>query len=288
MKITSSAALVTFVVATGSLACSASSSSDRTVSTTSALSALRNPTGTFSKATGREAFASYDSKRSEGNRFSGSSATSTGGGSTTAQSLRFLDTAEQLESRCSEGEACACPGGGSVRATHEATADGDEVQMSFDACVFEDGGAFDGQAMVLMSKKPLVDYTPKSAASGDAFDGPYQAMLVAAKGVATHDGAETPLELALLVQAGYAYVSVTVPDGNVVVGVTDDGKAIVKAKDATWTCSTSASSYSCESDSGETIEIDGSEDLGGEADEGATASAGAEEQVLPPEEDEGF
>lgn len=317
MKTALTALALTVSLGAATMACSSSSSSER-VDTQSALASLRSPTGTFSSQNGKAAFAGYSSKRADSSKVS----TGSGGGSGTsrAQGLRILNQAAAGEAACTDGQACACEKSGSMTYTHESSADGDLLRIAFDACVSEDGEGFDGEAVLLASKKPLLGVKEGSKTSspastegdadqpsaGDAADDGLSeaqpeteagddfalpegvvSLMLAAKGTAIHSGGKTPLELAMVTEAGYVYLSVTVPDGNVVIGLAKDGSAVVKPKDQTWTCSPAGQSYTCQSGDGEKLEIDASEDA---ADDGASAgegsSDGSEDPALPSEEEE--
>jgi hypothetical protein len=80
-------------------------------------------------------------------------------------------------------------------------------------------------------------------------------------------GKQLPLEFALLTEAQYAFLAVSVPDGKIVIGVSDDGRAIVKSKEGTWNCHSSSKGWSCTSDKGKSMDV--TEDI---ASEGASAS----------------
>lgn len=268
---TTTAFVAILALATSAVACSSSSGSRDEVDTSTALSSLRTPTGSFSEATAGKALGGYRAHRADSARVSapGASIGSASAGTKTA-SIRLLDKAS---ASCGGGQSCACPNGGSLSYATESNADGAAIKVSFNACGFEDGWGFDGKAVLLASKKSLLgtpaapDGTSASAdttgttdttgtgAAGTSFGSEYVSILVAAKGVASNGGNRLELEFALVAEAHYAFLAVQVADGKVVIGVSDDGRAIVKSKEGTWSCTTSASSWTCTSDTGKSMTV---------------------------------
>jgi hypothetical protein len=274
MKTSTTAFVAIVALATSALACSSSSGSGDEVDTATALASLRTPTGSFSEATAGKALGGYRARRADSARVSTPGAT-VGGESagTKTASIRLLDKAKVS---CGGGQSCACPNGGSLSYTAESNADGAAIKVSFDACGFEDGWGFDGKAVLLASKKSLLgtpaapatpaipaaaDGTSASSdttgtgAAGTSFGNEYVSILVAAKGVASNGGNRLELEFALVAEAHYAFLAVQVADGKVVIGVSDDGRAIVKSKEGTWTCTTTSSSWTCTSDTGKSMTV---------------------------------
>jgi hypothetical protein len=268
---TSTTAFVAIVaLATSAIACSSSSGSGDEVDTSTALSSLRTPTGSFSEATAGKALGGYRAGRADSARVStpGASVGSASAGTKTA-SIRLLDKAS---ASCGGGQSCACPNGGSLSYAAESNADGAAIKVSFSACGFEDGWGFDGKAVLLASKKSLLG-TPAAPAApaatddtsaspdtgtgavGTSFGSEYVSILVAAKGVASNGGNRLELEFALVAEAHYAFLAVQVADGKVIIGLSDDGRAIVKSKEGTWTCTTSATSWTCTSDTGKSMTV---------------------------------
>jgi hypothetical protein len=98
-------------------------------------------------------------------------------------------------------------------------------------------------------------------------------VLLAAKGTMSDGTTKQPLEFALVTEAHYAFLAVSVPDGNLVIGLSDSGDAIVRSKEGTWKCNNGggASAWTCTSESGETIDV--AEDASGSA--APPASSGA-------------
>ena len=274
VKTATTAFVAIVALATSALACTSSSGSTNEVDTATALSSLRAPTGSFSEQTAGKAFGGYRAGRANSSRVSapGASVGSATAGTKTA-SIRLLDKAS---ASCGGGQSCACPNGGSLSYAAESNADGAAIKVSFDACGFEDGWGFDGKAVLLASKKSLLgtpaapaatpsapsatdgtSATPDTGtgAAGTAFGSEYVSILVAAKGVASNGGNRLELEFALVAEAHYAFLAVQVADGKVVIGVSDDGRAIVKSKEGTWTCTTSATSWTCTSDAGKSMTV---------------------------------
>jgi hypothetical protein len=293
------AALV--ALASTSIACSAPTAKED-VDTGSALSALRSPTGSFSAQTAGKAFGGYRGQKANASKVSAPSPS--GSGTSGTQSIRLLDRAT-TSAACGQGQACACPNGGSMSYAGESSPDGQLVKVTFDACVFEDGFGFDGKAVLLASTKALLGIaneasSPKapSAPTGDAAGaepapsgglveadaseaseaseasaGGYVSLLLAAKGTATQGTKTLPLELALVTEAHYAFLAVKVPDGTIVIGVSDDGRAVVKSKEGTWSCRSSASGWACTSEAGESMNVVEEEESESSASEGEGAAA---------------
>jgi hypothetical protein len=267
-------ALVAIVaLASSAVACSSSSGNTDEVDTGSALSSLRTPTGSFSEQTAGKAFGNYRSGRANSARIStpGASVGSASAGTKMA-SIRLLDKASVS---CGGGQACACPNGGSLTYAAESNPDGAAIKVSFDACGFEDGWGFDGKAVLLASKKSLLgtpvapaaakgatdpavaspDTGTGTGAVGSSFGSEYVSILLAAKGTISNGANRLELELALVAEAHYAFLAVDVADGKVVVGISDDGRALIKSKEGTWTCNTTGSGWTCTSDSGKSMTV---------------------------------
>lgn len=266
-----------------SFACS-SPDKGQEVDTGTALSQLRSPTGSFSKANGASVFAGYRSQRAESSKVS--APTGGGSGSSSTSSIRLLDKATTSE-KCAQGTACACPNGGTMSYRAQSSAEGQLVRVSFDACGFEDGFGFDGEAVLLASTKSLLNLpaetetkkgssttpTPtdgtQAGSSGGLKEAPsggspstgsssgkdIVAILLAAKGTATEGTRKLPLEFALLTEAHYVFLAVTVPDGSIVIGVSDQGNAIIRSKEGTWNCKNASRGWTCTSDKGEALEV---------------------------------
>jgi hypothetical protein len=163
----------------------------------------------------------------------------------------------------------------------ESSSEGQMVKVQFEKCGFEDGFGFDGNAILLASTKSLLGLaaedapakaptttTPPPSSGGGGLKeaepaesapttgGNVVAVLLAAKGVATDGTRKLPLEFALLTESHYAFLAVSVPDGNIVIGVSDDGNAIVRSKEGTWKCKNASRGWTCTSDKGEALELE--------------------------------
>lgn len=279
-------ALVAVVaLASGAVACSSNEESNE-VDTGSAISALQSPTGTLTRASAGKAFGGYRQQRNESSKVS---APAQSGGGLSTQSLKFLD---QTSSAGRDGSQ-ACPSGGSMTYQAEQNADGALVKVKATSCAFEDGFSFDGNMVLLASKKSILGISseasapsapPSSSPSGSLEEGEgvsdapstgmgngYVALLVAAKGTASYGSKKSALEFALLAESRYSFLAVKVDDGSIVIGLRDDGKAIVRTKNGTWSCNESGSRWSCTSDKGEQLEA--SEELESEGSTGEIGSA---------------
>jgi hypothetical protein len=302
VKTVTTALVAIIALGSFSIACGPSESKGEDIDTGSALSTLRSPTGSFSKDTASSAFAGYRTQRADSSKVS--TPIPNGGSSSTSsiRSIRHLDRAASSGS-CAQGQPCACPSGGSMAYTASSSAEGQLVKVKFDACGFEDGIGFDGNAILLASTKSLLGVAqaapaktgtsaPPSSddgtgeggglkeaqpAPGGATSSQYVALLLAAKGTVSQGAQKLPLAFALLTEGHYAFLAVSVPDGNIVIGVSDDGNAIVRSKEGTWNCKNASRGWACTSEKGESVDV---------ADDGATAG-GDSSSPTPPESDPG-
>ena len=224
------------------LGCSTESGS---VDPADALGRFQHPSGSFSSDSGSAAFSGYASDRAaSGNVAMPDGATSASGGTSTTQSLHVLTMTTSNQSQCGEGRKCSCDGSGSFTYSQGSSKLGTEIDFEFDHCIAADGSGFDGKAAIVLSQSPILGLR------GGTSNGKPNFLLVA-KGTG-YDGTESaPLTFALASEAGYVFLSVDLPDGNVVIGVAGDGTAYVKAKEGSWTCNVDdASGYACVSDDG--------------------------------------
>lgn len=252
---------------------STSGSSSRVGTASSALSIFREPTGTFDVSSGKSAVASMWAQKQQGSSLQ----QTPGAAGLATQSMKPLtdalgssnDGTASSGSSCAEGATCACAGGGSFSYRREASSEGQAARISFSDCRGASGAGFDGEALVVVSQTPLLvdDRLPK-ATSGES-------VLFAAEGAALEGSARKDVTLAILVQSNVLLVAVDVPDGKVVLGALSDGRIVVRAKNASWTCAPSAASYTCTAEgSGETIVVERSGEGG--------ASAGASDDAPAP------
>lgn len=297
MKTALSALAVTFTLGALSMGCSNETSDS--VDATSALDSFQNPTGSFTKETGGQALSSYKSEQAESSKVNRPGG---GSGGTKTQSLRLLSKTLDSKASCNEGQACACVGGGSFTYTLEQTKAGQAARFQFDKCVGDDNGGFDGQAILLVTQKPLIGIDgparnkpappAKSGSSeegglteaddGSTSGGPSgeDNLLFAAKGTAIEGNRRTPLEFALAYEQGYTLLAVEVKDGKVIVGLSPNGTVFVKAKQGTWVCTPSLSrGYQCKSaEGGDDVEIDA------EPAEAPAEGASSDDAYVPPGE----
>jgi putative hemolysin len=277
MKTALSALAMTFTLGALSIACSSESSEP--VSANSALDSFQNPTGSFTKETGGQALSGYKAEQAESSKVErpGGSA-----GGTKPQSLRLLTKTLDSKASCNEGQSCACVGGGSFSYRREETKAGQAARFQFDSCVGNDNAGFDGQAILLVTSRPLLGISddgnsrsappPKKTGSSDegglteAEDGSPaseaerdQNLLFAARGTAIEGNKRTALDFALAYEKGYTLLAVEVKDGKVVVGLAPSGTIFVKAKQGSWVCTPSSSrGYQCKSSSGgDDVQLDG-------------------------------
>lgn len=307
MKTTLPALVAVVALASSAVACSAEEATNE-VDSNSAISALRSPTGTLTRESAGKAFGGYRQQRAESSKVS---APAKNGGGLGVESIKVLDQASSNAGQ-GQGGSQACPAGGTMSYQAEQSADGALVKVKATACAFEDGFSFDGNMILLASKKSILGLSAEessppaksgsssSTGSAPSDDGDYDgagygdsmdgsgvsnsesngmgggvvALLIAAKGTASYGAKKSPLEFALLTEGQYAFLAVSVADGSIIIGMRDDGKAVVRTKNGTWNCSESGSRWSCTSDKGE--KLDATEEAG-EVAEGESSGA-----VPPP------
>lgn len=264
-----------FGLVLGVAACSAKN--DAPIDTNASLSAFRNPTGSFTKETGAEAFSGYGAEKKESGKISRPGASS---GTSRTQGIRLMNTARTAEGSCGEGQKCACPGGGTLVYQAEQSSVGAAAHFQFDSCIDENGSGFDGEAVVIVANQPILGIAKAAKSTTQAGE---ENVFFAAKGTAIEDGTTLDLEFALLVEAGYTLLAVEVADGKIVVGSAPDGSWFVKAKQGSFHCSSSKGKMICTSDeSGEEIDLDAPS----ASEENASGSSvGEDEEPLPEEED---
>lgn len=276
MKNIAPALVAAVALASSSIACSSAEES-KEVDTNAAISALQAPTGTLTRESASKAFGGYRQQRADSSKVATPTSNS-GGIAVQSHTIKFLDNA-RATGACSSGGSCACPNGGSMSYSGEQTANGALVKVKMESCGFEDGFSFDGGAILLASKKSILNIPassspsaptkPSEGGSGDSSlggsgvsDAPssgygngYVAFLVAAKGTASWGSNKAHLEFALLTEAQYSFLAVKVNDGSIVIGVRADGHALIRTKNGTWTCTTSGTQWVCTSENGEKIDV---------------------------------
>jgi hypothetical protein len=252
MKTTLSILALCTLGASSLLGCSTESKS---VDPADALGRFQHPSGSFSGDSGSAAFSGYQSDRAASSKVAvPDGATSASGGSATTQSLHVLTMTTSNQSQCGEGRKCSCDGSGSFTYSEESSDLGTQLRFQFDHCLSADGSGFDGQAAIVLSDKPILGIRAANAsntAGAAASSSGTTNFLLVADGTGFDGGTSAPLAFALASEAGYTFLSVDLPDGNVVVGAAADGTVYVKAKEGSWTCNPDdAAGYACVSDDG--------------------------------------
>ncbi len=279
-NITLSALVVAAAFGVASAACS-SAPAERT-DADSTLASFKNPTGSFSKETAGSAFSGYKSEQGESGKVQ---APGVSNGASSPQSMKLLARTLDAKSQCNEGQTCACPTSGSFVYGLEQSSSGQALRATFDKCIDESGSGFDGEVLFLATSKPLLGIAlkapaksklvgpggakqpttpaPSTGSSGGSDSGGLKEAnpgssttptsgaenyLFVAKGTAIEARQSTPIEFAIVSEAGYLVASVSVPDGNVVVGMAPDQTIFVQAKQGSWVCTPSASRYTCKGD----------------------------------------
>jgi hypothetical protein len=178
-----------------------------------------------------------------------------------------MNTAQNGQAACAEGQSCACPGGGSLVYQAEQSKAGAAAHFTFDSCVGDDGMGFDGEAVAVVSSKPILGLAK-----------PGSSALFAARGTVFDKTNKIDLEFALLTEGGYALLAVEVGDGKIVIGSTPQGSIVVIAKQGTFHCS----GGTCKGDdTGEEIEVGSAATANVPSSDDPPA---AEEDPLPPED----
>lgn len=320
MKTTLPALVAVIALASSAVACSANEETNE-VDSSSAISALKSPTGTLTRESAGKAFGGYRVQRAESSKVS---AGAKNGGGIGVESIKVLDQASSNAGQGQDGSQ-ACPAGGTMTYQAEQSAEGALVKVKATACAFDDGFSFDGNMILLASKKSILGLSAEESAPpsksgsssskggtpsndedydgegyGDSMDGVSSsdssgmgsgvvALLIAAKGTASYGAKKTPLEFALLAEAQYAFLAVKVADGSIVIGMRDDGRAVVRTKNGTWNCSESGSRWSCTSDKGEKLEAteEAGEVAEGEPSAPPSGSSSSDKAPVPPSGEQG-
>jgi hypothetical protein len=276
MKSLSSLSSVSFGLGLVAMLATASGCSSK-ASTDDALNKLKSPTGSFTEGNGSAALGGYSGASSDSSDFQsagvgGQSANgalgirnavlgATGRGTATTQALDILSGNARVTANCSgdsTSATCNCPGGGSFDV--EAERDGDDIRAtgSYDNCKNGDV-KFDGDIAFLMSKRELLP--AKKLGKGITGLGGYN-VLFNMKGTVSTPKRTADVDVAFLAQGGGVWLSVTVNDGNITMGV--GGNVIeVKTKNGTVTCTGTATSYTCETESGQPFTFNSDVKLGG-------------------------
>ncbi len=297
MKTVLSAFVAAVTLSTLAIGCT--NESTDSVNTDSAIDAFQNPTGSFDKSTGADAFSAFKAEKSESTKVSQPDGKSGVG----TQSIRLMTRTLDAKTSCAEGQSCACAAGGSFSYQLEESKVGKAARFQFNKCVGESNSGFDGQAIILVTSKPILGIEKATAKKtstkkptgglSEADDSSSSAsldqnVLFAAKGTAIEGQQKTALEFALLSEAGWTLLAVQVKDGKIVIGVAPNGNAFVKAKQGTWYCSPgTAKGYVCKSETGEDLEVEDAEQasVDEESDASETETDIGSEDGLPEEED---
>jgi hypothetical protein len=285
-NITLSAFVAAAALGVASAACS-SAPAERT-DADSTLASFKNPTGSFSKENAGSAFSGYKSEQGESGKVQ---APGVSGGTSNTQSMKLLARTLDAKSQCTEGQTCACPTSGSFVYGIEQSKSGQSLRATFDSCIDESGSGFNGEVLFLATSRPLLGIALKAPAKsklvgpggakqpttpapsgGGATGGGLQEAnpgsssgaqasaenyLFVAKGTAIEGRQSTPIEFAVVSEAGYLVASVSVPDGNVIVGMAPDQTIFVQAKQGSWVCTPNGSRYTCKGDGQvEDLELD--------------------------------
>jgi hypothetical protein len=305
MKIVLSAFVASITL--GALAMGCSNESTDSVNTDSAINAFQNPTGSFDKSSGADAFSSFKSEQSESGKVQQPDGKSGPG----TQSLRTLTrTLANTTSSCSEGQSCACQGGGSFVYSLESSKAGQSARINFNKCIGDNNTGFDGQMIVLVTSQPILgigaaqtapasgtkkpssgstdglkDADSSSSSTSSAAD---KNILIAAKGNAIEGQKRVAVEFALLKEGGWLLLAVEVKDGKVVLGVAPNRDVFVKAKQGSWICSPrSTKGYQCKAQgSGEDLDLEDAETAEAPSEEPSSQTGtGTGSEELPPSEE---
>jgi hypothetical protein len=120
----------------------------------------------------------------------------------------------------------------------------------------------DAKMAMVLSSKPIVEAKKIGKSSSGVSGGLNFNTLVAIDGTITDASGKKEVKVAMVTQGTAIWISVTVPDGSVTMGL--DGSSIeVKAKDRTVVCDVSSGKFSCKVDGKETETFDFSGSLDG-------------------------
>jgi len=232
---------------------------------------FQQPTGTFAKGSESKVFGQASQQQAStagsfsvgGTPVTSSSGTATQGG-VTSQALRFLDTTQGGTNFCpalqsgAESGSCACPSGGSLAydlsglqqlRNYQSGPIDVTLRLHAAACASQDE-MVDGSEFIHIA----------SSGTPSAKD---LRMLVDAHLTLTKAGRTDRMDLDFEYNNGQIWFSVTVDDGNVVVGTenwdstTKTGTIVARDRNETWTCTLTAGKGTCTSDKGTVRDVDG-------------------------------
>jgi hypothetical protein len=279
---------VSFVLVAASLVACTNPDNKPATNAGSALDTIQKPTGSFGSNNAGDAFGSYDNNKNASSGLAGTGGGAGGSSSTqTKGNLRVLSN-QVRSGTCNEGSSCACEAGGSFTYSRQSTDYGPAIQASFSNCQFADGNGFNGDMILLVSDKPLLQ-SDKAQIASDTTAGSGKSVLLAAEGTFTAPSEKIDAEVVFLEERGVDYLAVDVADGKIVIGVRQsDGLAVVYAKDTTWICQGDANAlYTCqEQSSGQKVSASksGGSSSGSSGSSGAPAPSGSSssDPSIPP------
>jgi hypothetical protein len=265
-------------------------------STDDAVDRLKNPSGSFTKDNGNTAVTNFNTDKKSSSFSSGASKSGGGVNAKFAKAalvavqrqsgLRLLeDVSAGADLKCDAGGSssvsCTCAGGGSAELSVEqnGTAGGSDFEIKIDGsysnCKMGDV-TMDAKMAMVLSSKPIVEAKKigqsKASAGGGLSGGLSFNTLVAINGTITDASGAKEVKVAMVTQGTAIWISVTVPDGSVTMGL--DGTAIeVKAKDRTVICDVTSGKFSCKVDGKETETFDFSGSLDGAKEVSTTTPA---------------
>lgn len=246
---------VTF--ATSALACGDSEEPRATTVDPSAeLATLKGPTGTFSEASAKGAFASYRARAKEreavGSSVSGSSPLG-------ARSLRPLGGGAGAIS-------INCPRGGAISVGFDPVPNFPTAsQTEFTSCSYVEGSSITGRVVTISSETSLLGLTIPRAPGDRADTDLERSTLAIFNGTVSRGSETTPVSSSFYVQAGYGFLKADAPDGHLVISVRDDvagRSAVVISKFGTWQCGEDGGAlgagigWKCTDEKGQTVSFE--------------------------------
>jgi hypothetical protein len=208
---------------------------------------LDHPTGTFAPGTEKTVLSTYSSQQTSASTYSFGSATQTSG--------QANGTANSWCSAMAGGQtsgSCSCPNGGSLVYDIPTPAQSSQSidvteKARFQACI-DQGVTLDGTEFV---------HVHESTASGAQQPSDFW-MILDAHLTATTQGMTEQVVMDALFDTSGMWISISVNDGSVAVGLTASGTAqggatyTVRDRNETWTCTVNNGAGSCTSSLGNT------------------------------------
>jgi hypothetical protein len=252
MRAYSVAIVFAATLATSALACGDAAQEREARDPSSVLEALKSPTGTFSEASAKGAFASYRSRRGADALLGESLPAPT--------DLRAASVRPQAEA--SGVASFQCKVGGTVTLDYEPVPNSPSaIRLAYEGCSVRENVSVTGRSVTLTSQTSLLGITLPLAPADTRSTHPDASFVTLFDGSVSRGSETVAVSSSVYVQANYAFVEAETTDGHLVIGVTGTSpsyKAVVLSRAGTWHCDgsvggTAALSWTCTDDNGKSV-----------------------------------